>query len=39
MSVHRSRAAQPLDEVSEMPGIVLMLLVVAIAAALVCLLA
>lgn len=39
MSVHKARAVQPADEVAELPGIVLMLLVVAIAAALVCLLA
>ncbi len=39
MSVHRSRVIQPADEVEELPGIVLMLLVLGIAAALVSLLA
>lgn len=39
MSVHRARVAQPAEEVAELPGIVLVLLIVAIATALVCLLA
>lgn len=39
MSVHKSQAVPSAEEVAELPGIVLMLLVVGIAAALVCLLA